>query len=81
MSTHPPDSTLTRPAEEISRDEILARLGDSSLALVNVLPADAFARGHIPGSIHLPLSDLRERAPLLLTDRSQEIAVYCAAPT
>jgi len=74
-------STLSESTRGISREEIRARLGDLSLALVNVLPAEAFATGHIPGSISLPLAQINERARHLLRDLSQEIVVYCGSFT
>jgi len=63
---------------EIDRDEIKSRLGDGSLRLVDVLPADSYETGHIPSAISLPLATLEHRAPELLPDRAEEIAVYCA---
>jgi len=72
------------PAHEyatISREEILARLQDRALALVNVMPADTFKAGHIPGSINLPIADIDLNAPRLLSNLAQEIAIYCAGPT
>jgi rhodanese-related sulfurtransferase len=74
-------SSASEPIVEISRGEILRRLGDRTLAIVNVLPREAFQAGRIPGSISLPLADIREQAPRLLPDRDQELAVYCASPT
>ena len=74
-------STLSESTHGISREELRARFGDPSLALVNVLPAEAFATGHIPGSISLPLEQINERARHLLPDPSQEIVVYCASFT
>lgn len=70
-----------KPSPEISRDEIRARVGDASLALLNVLPHEAFAAGHIPGSISLPVAEIPGRAHTLLLDAAQDIAVYCASPT
>jgi ArsR family transcriptional regulator len=68
-------------AQAVSREEITARLQDPSLILINVLPRDTFALGHIPRSINLPLAEIETRAPQLLPDRNREIAVYCAGPT
>ncbi len=65
----------------IIREEILARLQDRALALVNVMPADSFKAGHIPGSINLPITDIELKAPRLLSNMAQEIAIYCAGPT
>ena len=65
----------------ISRDEILARLHDPALLLVNVMPKGTFEAGHIPRSINLPVAEIEERARQVLPDVTQEIAVYCAGST
>lgn len=65
----------------ISREEILARLQDRALAIVNVMPPDSFKAGHIPGSLSLPIADIEEKARQLLADLNQEIAIYCAGST
>lgn len=66
---------------EISREELRARLRDPSLAIVNVLPREAFEEARIPGSRSLPLADIPARAREVLRDETQEIAVYCGGPT
>ena len=65
----------------ISRDEILARLQDRALAVVNVMPLDSFKSGHIPGSLSLPVAAIESKARQLLSNFNQEIAIYCAGPT
>jgi ArsR family transcriptional regulator len=65
----------------ISREEVLARLRDRALVIVNVLPKEAFADGHIPGSINLPLAEIESRARQVISNLGQEIAVYCTGPT
>ena len=65
----------------ISRDEIRTRLQDARLAIVYVLPKEAFEDGHIPNSINLPLAEIDSRARQVLPDLAQEIAIYCAGPT
>jgi rhodanese-related sulfurtransferase len=62
---------------EISREELQKRLRDNSLQLVDVLPAESYDAGHIPGAISLPLENLEGRASDLLPDRHAEIVVYC----
>ena len=62
---------------EISRDELQKSLRGDSLVLVDVLSAESYAAGHIPGAISLPLEDLEVRASDLLPDRHAEIVVYC----
>jgi len=69
------------PGLLISRDQLRARLKDPSLVIVNVLPREAYLAGHIPGSISLPVAEIKERAGLILPSLSQEVAVYCTNPT
>lgn len=77
-----PQTIETRKHERtISREEILARLRDRALVIVNVLPKEAFADGHIPGSINLPLAEIESRARHVISNLGQEIAVYCTGPT
>ena len=77
MSSEPisgPSSSIP----EIAREEIQRRLRDSLLVLVDVLPRDAYAAGHIPGAFNLPIEELLSRAREVLPDRTAEIVVYCA---
>jgi len=54
---------------------------DHRVVILDVLAPETYANGHIPGAINIPVKDIRERAPLELPDRSQEIIVYCGGPT
>jgi rhodanese-related sulfurtransferase len=63
---------------EITREEIRQRLRDSSLVLVDVLPHDTYAAGHIPGALSLPLDEIPARAREVLPNSTAEITVYCA---
>lgn len=63
---------------EISREEMQRRLHDPSLIIVDVLSRDAYAAGHIPGALSLPLAEIPTRARELLPDPAAEIVVYCA---
>lgn len=64
--------------ETISRDN-LKNLIDSKakIALVDVLPKKDFEEGHLPGATSIPLETLRETAPKLLKDKTQQIITYC----
>lgn len=64
-------------AAEISRAELRSRLFDGSLKLVDVLPNESYAMGHIPGAINLPQESVALRAAEMLPDRHAEIVVYC----
>ena len=65
----------------ISREEILARLQDPALLLVNVMPKATFETGHIPRSINLPVAEIEKCALQILPDLTREIIIYCAGPT
>ena len=70
----------TAPAaevREVSRDEILRRLDDPTLTVVDVLPREAYAVEHIPGAVNLPLAEVEQHALELLPDRTADIAAYC----
>ncbi len=71
----------TPPVPQISRDELVARLHDPSLTIVNVLPTEAWKAQRIHGSLSLPEADIAARAASVLPDRNVDIAVYCASPT
>jgi rhodanese-related sulfurtransferase len=66
---------------QISRDELVARLRDPSLTIVNVLPRMAWEESRIPRSLSLPLAEVPVRAAAVLPDKSADISVYCASPT
>ena len=65
----------------ISRAEILSRLQDPASALVNVMPKETFAAGHIPHSINLPSGEIEAKARQIFPVLTREIAVYCMGPT
>jgi rhodanese-related sulfurtransferase len=50
------------------------------LVILNVMPSETFAAGHIPGSIHLPGAEIEAHARRRISNLDQEIAVYCAGP-
>ncbi len=78
MSSEPLHDVPSPDISEISREELRRRLYDSSLILVDVLPNDAYAAGHIPGALSLPLAEIPTRAREVLPNRAAETAVYCA---
>jgi len=70
---------LTPPAlGDITREELLRRLHDPSLTIVDALPRASYEESHIPGSISLPVAEVKEHAYALLPDPAAEIVVYCA---
>jgi rhodanese-related sulfurtransferase len=65
-------------SSDISRNELRNGLRSGRLTLVDVLPEESYAMGHIPGAISLPFENLTDRARELLPDLHAQIVVYCA---
>ncbi len=61
--------------EPVSREELLGRLRDGLVTVLDVRPPDEFAMGHLPGAINIPLGDLKARLADL--DPGREIVAYC----
>ena len=80
-----PENAISSKSEEVSnqiaREEILARLNDPSLLLVNVMPKEAFEEGHIPRSINLPLAEIETKARQVFPEIGRELVIYCGGPT
>ena len=68
-------------SNQIAREEILARLNDPSLLLVNVMPKEAFEEGHIPRSLSLPLAEIETKARQVFPEIGRELVIYCGGPT
>jgi rhodanese-related sulfurtransferase len=68
-------------SNQIAREEILARLNDPSLLLVNVMPKEAFEEGHIPRSVNLPLAEIETKARQVFPEIGRELVIYCGGPT
>lgn len=62
----------------ITRDELKEKIirGDK-FYLVEVEPAEREAQEHIPGSLRLPLDEIREQARQVLLNRSAELVFFC----
>jgi rhodanese-related sulfurtransferase/DNA-binding HxlR family transcriptional regulator len=65
-----PDNT-----EQLTRDELLARIKTGSATVIDVRPAEEWAAGHIPGAISAPLDELE--AQLAELPDGTEIVAYC----
>jgi ArsR family transcriptional regulator len=64
--------------DAVTRDELLQRLKDQSVTLLDVRPEDEFAMGHLTGAINIPLGELARKLRLL--PKSKEIVAYCRGP-
>lgn len=64
--------------EPVSRDDLVSRLHDGMVAVLDVRPEDEFAVGHLPGALNIPLAELERRLGELQADR--EVIAYCRGP-
>ncbi|MCT7378363.1 ArsR/SmtB family transcription factor [Chelativorans salis] len=64
--------------EPVSREELIDRMRDGLVTLIDVRPADEFVLGHVPGAVNVPLGELEERIGEL--DPAREVVAYCRGP-
>ncbi len=64
--------------EPLSRQELVARMQDGLVTVLDVRPVDEFAAGHVPGARNIPLDELERRLGELPAD--QVIVAYCRGP-
>lgn len=69
---------LGEEVETIGRAELLERLREGDVVVVDVRPEEEFAAGHIEGARSIPLEELERRLAELPPD--QEIVAYCRGP-
>lgn len=62
----------------VTQEELLARLHDESVMLIDVRPEHEFAVGHLPGALNIPVDELKKR--LSRIPRNREIVAYCRGP-
>jgi rhodanese-related sulfurtransferase len=81
MASESPAAIIASTAPEITRDELLRRLRDPSLIIVDARYRDVYQDEHLPRAINLPVAEVDELASKLLPNKDAEIAVYCASFT
>lgn len=64
--------------EEISADELLQRLKDTDVTLIDVRPKEEYSAGHIAGAISFTLKELYEEN--LKFAKKKDIVAYCRGP-
>lgn len=64
--------------EPVPGAELLQRLRDGSVLVLDVRPPAEYAAGHLPGALNVPLEELERRMTAL--PMAQEIVAYCRGP-
>jgi rhodanese-related sulfurtransferase len=65
----------------VTLEEMRARVRDTGVTILDVLPRDGYTASHLPRAINIPIAELRSRAPVELPDRARPIVAYCGGPT
>jgi len=64
--------------EPVDRDALLERVQAGEVIVLDVRPSEEYYAGHIPGSISVPLKELKRYLSKLPKD--QQIVAYCRGP-
>lgn len=67
--------TVKDDLEPIPRKELLARVKQGLVTVLDVRPPEEFAAGHVPGAINIPLKELEQYLDQLKSEN--EIVAYC----
>jgi len=70
--------TIKDDLEPLPRHELLDRVRDGLVTVLDVRPPEEYAAGHVPGAVNVPLSKLKYFLKKL--NPKQEIVAYCRGP-
>jgi rhodanese-related sulfurtransferase len=70
--------SLPGGVQGISVEEFRDRLASGNTIVIDVRPAEEYARGHLPGAISMPLAELRSQMDQLPPDA--DVVAYCEGP-
>lgn len=64
--------------QPVDREELLSKVRDRAVTVLDVRPPEEYAAGHLPGALSVPLKELERHLAELPHDR--EIVAYCRGP-
>ena len=64
--------------ESVDSEELLRRVKNGDVIVIDVRPVEEFRAGHIPGAISMPVDELKARIKEL--PKRREIVAYCRGP-
>ena len=67
-----------RGLEPVDREQLLRKVRDGAVTVLDVRPREEYQAGHVPGAISVPLKDLERR--LFELPRDREVVAYCRGP-
>ncbi len=66
------------PLEPVERDELITRMREGAVMLIDVRPEVEYRAGHLPGAISVPLDGFEQALPGL--PRGRLVVAYCRGP-
>ncbi|MEN8131526.1 MAG: metalloregulator ArsR/SmtB family transcription factor [Pseudomonadota bacterium] len=70
--------TVKDSLEPVPVGELLERVREGLVTVLDVRPPEEYTSGHLPGAINIPLADLEKRLNEFVP--AQEIVAYCRGP-
>jgi len=70
--------TVKDSLEPIPANELLQRVRDGLVTVLDVRPREEYDAGHLTGAVNVPLAELEQHLDQLSTDK--EIVAYCRGP-
>jgi rhodanese-related sulfurtransferase len=64
--------------EPVQSTELLRRVRDGQVTVLDVRPREEYRAGHIPGALSVPLPELKKRLTKL--PKNREVVAYCRGP-
>jgi rhodanese-related sulfurtransferase len=64
--------------EAVQSTELLRRVRDGEVTVLDVRPSEEYRAGHIPGALSVPLPELKKRLADL--PKNREVVAYCRGP-
>jgi rhodanese-related sulfurtransferase len=64
--------------ETVASDELLRRVKQGEVTVLDVRPAEEYAAGHIPGAVSIPIGELKARCKEL--PKTRDVVAYCRGP-
>ena len=74
--------TVKDDLEPIPREELMERVRDGLVTVLDVRPPEEYAAGHVPGAVNIPLQELEQHLEELDNpeNENREIVAYCRGP-
>ena len=66
--------------EPVPRQELMNRIKQGLVIVLDVRPALEYESGHVPGAVNIPLKELEQRLAEFDQDREKEFVAYCRGP-